>query len=222
MSTAVPERVEQPHREPAPCYVPDRALLLEEGAIRSLMELRRDRGLDRRDEVWEGVLHMVPPANEAHGTTSSALSFATFPAAQRRGGRIVTALGLRAPGSGERNYRVPDLVYVAPEDLPRLGKVYLEGGAAVVFEILSENDDTYKKFDFYASLGVREVVIVEPGEPRAEVYRLAGDRFLAVAADSDGRTPIQALGVRFERRLESGAQALFLRDDATGVEARIA
>jgi len=31
-----------------------------------LIEDRRRRGLDRRDEVWEGVYHMVPPATGEH------------------------------------------------------------------------------------------------------------------------------------------------------------
>lgn len=211
MSTVVPERAHA---------VPERAVIREPALIEALMRERRLRGLDRRDEVWEGVLHMVPPASEGHSGGLTELTMFLGPIAKRLGGKVRIEIGIRTSGSEDRNYRVPDLVYLAPEDLPRQGKVYFEGGGpAVVFEILSRNDDTYRKFDFYASVEVRELVIIDPHERLAEVYRLAGERYLAVAADREGRIPIQALGVRFERRADE--PALFLLDDATGAEARI-
>ncbi|MGI9120683.1 MAG: hypothetical protein ACR2G7_11290 [Acidimicrobiales bacterium] len=41
-----------------------RAVLLE--APQSLLEERRRLGLDIFDEMWEGVLHMVPPPGGPH------------------------------------------------------------------------------------------------------------------------------------------------------------
>jgi hypothetical protein len=35
-------------------------------APQALLDERRRLGLDRRDEMWDGVLHVVPPPKDAH------------------------------------------------------------------------------------------------------------------------------------------------------------
>jgi Uma2 family endonuclease len=202
--------------------VPELAIIREQGVMETLMERRGALGLDKRDEVWEGVLHVVPPASEGHSGSQTALGAFLFLIAERRGGRMRGNLSVREPGTGERSYRVPDLVYLAPDDLPKLGEVYCDGGPAVVFEVLSPRDESYEKLAFYARIGAREVVVVDPGARRAEVYRLAGTQYVAVDADPSGRIPIEAISVRFERRQVGDEAKLFLLDDTTGAEQRIA
>jgi Uma2 family endonuclease len=63
----------------------------------------------------------------------------------------------------------------------------------LVVEILSPHDETYRKLDRYGSVGVGEVLIIEPATRRAELF-----------ANRDGRmervepVEIDALGVRAE------------------------
>ena len=71
-----------------------------------------------------------------------------------------------------------------------------------MLEIRSSLDETYEKLPFFAALGVREVVVVPRDEKKPEVYRLAGEQYLAVAADREGWVPSEVLGVRL--RFESG------------------
>ena len=102
------------------------------------------------------------------------------------------------PGSGGNDYRVPDLVFFR-EDQPGLALTAhgFEGAPLAVLEILSPNDETYGKIDFYATLGVAEVIVIDPPSRRAEIFRLAGARYVAVSADDRGRAHAASLDVRF-------------------------
>jgi len=46
------------------------------------------------------------------------------------------------------------------------------GGPDLLLEVLSEDDDTYAKFPFYAGRGVREILIVDPETYRTELWEL--------------------------------------------------
>lgn len=157
-----------------------------------LLEGRRQTGSDRWDEVWAGVLHMVPPPSGTH---------------QRLGGRLFHVLDARARenslvGSYETglfrggpvdDYRVPDQVYARPELLSERG---VDGPAELVVEILSPNDETYEKLGFYAALGVAEVLVVHPADGRAEVFVLRGQAYVLVQPDSRGEVPVNVLHIR--------------------------
>lgn len=155
----------------------------------ALLEERRARGADRWDEMWEGELHMVPPPSEQHQAVGTALLRALAPLAEAHGlvARYVT--GLFRPGVDD-DYKVPDQLYARPELRSQRG---FEGGASLVVEILSPNDETYAKLDWYASVGVDEVLVIEPETRRVELY-----------ANRDGRMEsvepvvIGCLGVRAE------------------------
>ena len=83
----------------------------------------------------------------------------------------------------ERDYRVPDQTYARPEQLSRRG---IEGGAPLVVEIRSPNDETYAKLDWYAAQGVGEVLVVEPDSRAVELFALRGNRFVLVQASAEG------------------------------------
>jgi len=121
--------------------------------LEALLAQRRARGLDLFDELWEDVLHMAPAPNAGHGIVADELAGVLRLAARRAGLR----------GSGPFNlgsatdYRVPDGGYHrgAPSD------VWL-ATALIVVEIVSPDDETYQKFDFYFSHGVEELVVADP------------------------------------------------------------
>ena len=157
-----------------------------------LLEERRRAGADRWDEVWEGVLHMVPPPSGAHQRFGMRLAHVLDARAREAGLVGSYETGLYRPGTDD-DYRVPDQVYARPELLTERG---VDGPADLVVEIRSPGDETYDKLGFYASLGVGEVLVVHPGEGRAEVFSLLGDTLVPVDADARGEMAVESLGVR--------------------------
>lgn len=182
-----------------------RVVMLE--APQALLEERRRLGLDGHDEMWDGVLHVVPPAGGPHQGLSSEFFLATAPVAKGRG--LVPRMGTGLFRSAE-DYRVPDQLYCRPEHLSDRGAE----GAELVVEVRSEGDDTYRKLPFFAVLGVREVLVLHPSPRRAELYRLVEDRLLPVQADAAGELASDVLGVR----VAPGAEALRLTWDGGSAE----
>lgn len=161
------------------------------------LEERARLGHDRWDEIWDGVLHMPPPPSFAHQSLGSDLHALLASPLRRRGIRMLYETGLYRPGS-RLDYRVPDMTFIPVE--PPAGLVSprgIEGAATAVLELLSTDDETYDKLPFYASLGVREVIVIDPATRSVEAYRLAGASYVAVSADDRGRLHAATLDVRF-------------------------
>jgi len=129
-----------------------------------LLEERRRRGNDRFDEVWEGVLHMVPPPAERHGYFEGRLLIALD--------RWVTPRGLRIAGNvgfyrADNDYRVPDLSVYRPDQKTARG---LAGAAELLVEIVSPRDESRAKLPWYAARDVREVLLVDRDTLAVELY----------------------------------------------------
>jgi Uma2 family endonuclease len=163
-----------------------RVLMLD--APQWLLDERRQFGQDRRDEVWDGVLHMVPPPSDAHQEFAIKLLFVTAPRAEQRGllPRYETGL-FRA----ERDYRVPDQLYCRPEQRSERGAE----GAELVVEIRSERDETYEKIDFYSRVGVREMIVAHPEARKVELFRALGGQLVPVQPGPDGELVSEVLGI---------------------------
>ncbi len=162
------------------------------------LEERARLGHDRWDEVWEGVLHMVPPPSYLHQTIGSKLVAFLSPLLERRRIELRYETGLFRPAAGGKDYRVPDLLFFPLDREAELAQVHgIEGTPLAVLEIRSPDDESYEKLPFYAGLGVREVIVIEPAARLAEVYRLAGATYLAVGADDRGRLHAATIDARF-------------------------
>jgi Uma2 family endonuclease len=176
-------------------------IVAQRGVLDSFLRERKRLGQDGRDEVWEGVLHLAPAPHHQHGLLELRLAAYLMPFADRRGGQLFGQVNVRVPGSGEQNFRIPDASYVAPEDARVVGaEGWFEGGPTLIVEIRSPGDDTYEKLPFYASVGVREALVIDRKTKKVEVFRLAGDAFVAVAPDPEGRLLLESLGVRLFTR----------------------
>lgn len=129
---------------------------------------RRQKGLDLRDEVWEGVYHVAPYEHARNGRLEMRLARYLQPHAD--------AAGLDAGGSfhlgGPTDFRVPDLGYHRTSE----SQLHMPS-AAIVVEILSQGDETYAKLDFYAAHDVDEVWILDPVAHWVEIRVLLGGSY---------------------------------------------
>ncbi|MGE3544776.1 MAG: Uma2 family endonuclease, partial [Kofleriaceae bacterium] len=133
-----------------------RALLLEPDP--AWLEDRRRKGLDKFDEVWDGVLHVVPFPSTAHQRIAGTLYVVLRQLAERHGLEAFEHFGIYHPVQGERNYRGPDVLIVHPQNLSRRG---VEGRAELVVEVLSPNDESREKFPFFAQCQIPEVWLLD-------------------------------------------------------------
>jgi Uma2 family endonuclease len=163
------------------------------------LEQRRRLGLDRRDEMWEGVLHMAPaPANEHQRILDELLFF--FMGLFRRTGRGTVRSGINVfdEASPLENYRIPDLTFVAAGRESLFAEDGIRGGGPdAVLEVRSPNDESYQKLPFFAKLGVSEVIIVDRDTKQVEVFRLGAEGYQAVERMAGGDVESRALDVRF-------------------------
>lgn len=137
--------------------------------LQALLERRKRLGQDRRDEVWEGVLHMVPGPRHKHATLAA---------------QAVSLLGIHAKasrlevtsdfnlGDSKDDFRVPDGgLHRSP---PR--GVWI-ATAALALEILSPDDETWEKLPFYAAHHVDEILIVDPDTHQLNWLALTANRY---------------------------------------------
>jgi Uma2 family endonuclease len=129
--------------------------------VAAWLKQRRALGQDLFDEVWEGEYHVAPAPRASHGDIDDQLAALLRPRARARG------LWLSGPLNVGRSddYRVPARAYRRE----RTAAVFVPT-VAVVVEIVSPGDDSYRKFDFYFAHGVEEMLIVDPPERSAQWY----------------------------------------------------
>jgi len=157
---------------------------------------RRRLGLDRYDEMWEGVLHMTPSPEYEQRIKGE--FYICLHALLSRRSRGLVALGLNVfnDASREPDYRIPDLSFLSRGRESLMARDGIHGGPDAVIEVRSPEDETYGKLPFFASLGVREAVAIDRDSKRPEVHRLAAGRFVRAAADPSGWVASETLGVR--------------------------
>ncbi len=125
--------------------------------LEALLERRRRTGVDRLDEVWQGVLHMVPGPSSEHARITHQL--AVLLDAPARAARLLPAMGDFNLGESEHDFRVPDGGLLRPG----ASGVWL-ATAALVVEIISPGDESWQKLGFYAEHHVDEVLLVDLAE----------------------------------------------------------
>ena len=131
----------------------------------ALMARRRIAGVDRLDEVWVGVLHMVPAPSYGHARLMTQLTVVLVPLAKAAG--LEAAMHEFNLGTSVEDFRVPDggLHRPGPKD------VWLPT-AALVVEVLSPDDESWQKLPFFAAHHVDEVLFVDPAERKVNLMAL--------------------------------------------------
>jgi Uma2 family endonuclease len=169
---------------------PMRALLV--APDHEWLEERRRRGIDRQDEVWDGVLHVPPDPTTDHQRIEMRLARVLAPLADARGLECLTQVSILDPRDHKRNYRIPDILVVDPKLLLRRGT---EGPVELAIEVLSPDDESREKLPYYAARGVVELWLVDPDTRALEVYTLRGAAYFAIVADASGIVRAPALGL---------------------------
>jgi Uma2 family endonuclease len=158
---------------------------------------RRRLGLDRYDEMWEGVLHMTPSPEYEHQRIKGKLYiFLDTLLSRRSRGLVALEVNVFNDASREPDYRIPDMSFLSRGRESLMARDGVHGGPDAVIEVRSPEDETYEKLPFFASLGVREVVVIDRDSKKPEVHRLAAGRFAVAAADASGWVVSETLGVR--------------------------
>jgi len=161
-----------------------RALFLE--VDEALIAERRRRGLDTFDEMWEGVLHVVPQPTGWHQRLAAILIHQLFDAAQQLGGEVAAEIAVLA---GDDDYRVADLAIYPRSSRGRLG---LSGPVWVVVEIRSPRDESVAKIGWYLAHRVAQVVLIDQDTLAVEVHTADGP----AVPDADGLLGLAGVAVR--------------------------
>jgi Uma2 family endonuclease len=182
--------------------------------VPQILDQRKKTGLDRWDEMWEGVLHMPPMPNRDHqdleGSMESYLRFYWAPALQAK---VYHQINVASIGGWPNDYRIPDLVLLLPHSFAIDRNEYFEGAPDVVVEIRSPGDETYEKLPFYRDLGVPEVWVIQRDSREPEIHVLKRRRYQKLSPTADGwlRSP----GTGIEMAARHGKLAIRLQDDDT-------
>jgi Uma2 family endonuclease len=137
-----------------------------------LIAERQASGGDRFDEVWEGTYVMAPIADTEHQDLQGYLTSVFLQAAQR-GVRVHPGTNVSDRVDGwEHNYRCPDVAVFLPDTGARDHGTHWVGGPDLAVEILSHGDRTPHKLPFYASVKVRELLVIGRDPWSLELYQL--------------------------------------------------
>lgn len=168
-----------------------------------LLVNRRAWGGDRFDEVWDGVYVQAPTTNNEHQELMASLSAAFYNAfANQPEVRVFPGVNVSDRKAGwEKNYRCPDVAVVLPGSRALDCGAFYFGGPDFCIEIISDYDRSREKFDFYAKVGVRELLLIDRNPWQLELYRLARTKLKpagTIEAGSDQMLSSKVLPLTFK------------------------
>jgi Uma2 family endonuclease len=149
-------------------------LIVSPDAAKRIIRRRRRLGLDRKDEVWDGVYVMAPDPNNLHQELSFLFAVALLNAMGGRENARVQVGGNVSDHEDKwtKNYRCPDVLVFLPGCPAEDRGSHYFGGPDFAIEVISPGDRSRKKLDFYAKVGVRELLLVDRNPWKLELYRL--------------------------------------------------
>ncbi len=161
-------------------------LVLDPEDQRAMIARRRRLGIDRYDEVWEGTYLMSPMANDEHQELiQQFISILGVHADLPAGTKVRPGVNISDRVEGwKKNYRCPDVVVFLPDTTAVCHDVFWHGGPDFAVEVRSRGDRTRRKLPFYASVGTREVLVVDRNPWRLQLYRLADGRMISAGVST--------------------------------------
>jgi Uma2 family endonuclease len=188
-------------------------------ALPDVLSWRERRGLNKWDEMWDGVLHMPPMPNYDHQDLEGDLqTFLNVRWAKPIRAKVLHQMNLASIGGWPDDYRIPDLVLLMRSRLHINRGEYLEGAPDVVIEIESPGDETRQKFSFFAKLGAPEIWVIDRDTKEPEVYLLRSGRYRKQRPVSGGWVRSPATGLEMRRTAGDKLAIRIVGDDATRQE----
>jgi Uma2 family endonuclease len=156
-------------------------LIRDRSLSRKMIARRKAHGLDRYDEVWNGVYVMPPmPNNEHHALVTRVVSILAdvLPIDE---GIAYAGVNVSDRVKGwKKNYRVPDVcIYLVTNPAQDCGTHWC-GGPDWLTEIASPDEDPHEKFEFYESVRVRELLIINRDPWSIDLYQLQAGKLVLV------------------------------------------
>jgi Uma2 family endonuclease len=148
------------------------ATILDPDLEERLIAERKATGLDRYDEVWDGVYIMSPWPKDQHQKIAGFLN-AIFEILIGLTGHGETRQGINLSDRPEdwiKNFRVPDVVVFLKDGAGICHESFWTGGPDFAVEVISEGEDPEAKFEFYGGLNTRELLLVDRDPWRLQLY----------------------------------------------------
>lgn len=134
---------------------------------------------EHRIETWDGLDVLLPLLDDTHQTIRT--HFAHPIAAVTPDGAFA-CLGMNVSDRAAEwmtNYRCPDVVVYLNTNPAICHGTHWEGGPDILVEIISDGEDPHAKFDFYAQVNTREVLIVERDPWAVELFQLSAGKLVS-------------------------------------------
>lgn len=167
-------------------------LVAEPHVEETLKAERRASGADRWDEVWDGVYFMSPLPNSEHQLVVGMI-FVIVQGVLQEGNLGIAFPGINVSDREDdwtKNYRCPDVAVFLKGSSARDLDTHWLGGPDLAVEVVSHDDRSRDKLEFYARVGVRELLIVDRDPWALELYQL-DDGVLRVSGVSTSDSPVQ-------------------------------
>lgn len=168
---------------------------------------RQANGKYVRDEVWDGVTFIMPEADNEHDELIGFFRFVFRLAFGADSGcRIHGPVNVSDRSSKWRqNYRIPDVSVFLPENPAEDRKTHWFGGPDLAIEIVSPDDRSRDKVDFYAKVGTSELLVVDRDPWQLELYRRVDDKLKLISRIRPGdRRKLVSVVVPLEFQLLRG------------------
>lgn len=174
-------------------------IILDEYAEERVLAERRANGLDRFDEVWDGVYIMSPIANNEHQFVATELAAVVREICRGFGAKVFAACNVSDRETDwEQNYRCPDVAVYFPANPAKNLQTFWFGGPDFAVEVVSKKDQTWEKLGFYASVQTRELLIVDRDPWKLSLLRLNGQQltiFATSTIDESAAIASEVIGV---------------------------
>jgi len=162
------------------------ALVTDPNLAEQLIEERKARGIDQRDEVWEGMYVMTLASNDEHQDLVGGLTHVPRETVDR------CQIGKSRPGVNlsdrvvdwTQNFRCPDVVVFLNETKAEFHNTFWLGGPDLAIEVVSPDDQSREKLSFYGQIGTRELLIVDRDPWQLELHRLVDGKLVLIGTSN--------------------------------------
>lgn len=175
------------HRRRADDETPPRSIFISDPRLAEEIQAdRKARGIDRWDEVWDGVYVVPSLPNVEHQDIQADLMLPLMEVVKIPGlGKVWAGVNVtdRHP-NWKQNFRCPDVVVYLNTTTAVNHDTHWLGGPDFLVEIVSPDEDPAAKFDFYAKVKAREVFVVDRDPWELSLHRLRGKKMVPAGSST--------------------------------------